>query len=75
MIQRHVVHTRKRNICNPQTVARTERAEHLEASGAELELLKLKATQKIHDFLFAKIMALKRPKTNLQILQQNVLVG
>ena len=31
------------------------------------------AIQKVRDFLFAKITGLKKPKTNIQILQQTVL--
>eukprot|EP00742_Colponemidia_sp_Colp-10_P005738 GILJ01006133.1.p1 GENE.GILJ01006133.1~~GILJ01006133.1.p1 ORF type:complete len:595 (+),score=118.62 GILJ01006133.1:511-2295(+) len=40
----------------------------------ELEKLKLKAVSRIREFLMTKINSLKKPKTNIQILQQNVLV-
>ena len=43
-------------------------------SAPELEKLRTKAVSRIKDFLLQKIMALKKPKTNLQILQRNVLV-
>ncbi|CAD7940307.1 unnamed protein product [Amoebophrya sp. A120] len=41
----------------------------------ELERLKLKAIYRVHTFLLQKIQTLKKPKTNLQILQQNVLLS
>jgi hypothetical protein len=40
----------------------------------ELEKLKTKAVQRIKDFLLEKINSLKRPQTNIQIIQQSVLV-
>lgn len=43
-------------------------------STPELEKLRTKAVSRIKDFLLQKINALKKPKTNLQILQRNVLV-
>jgi hypothetical protein len=43
-------------------------------SAPELERLRVKAVSRIKDFLLQKINALKKPKTNLQILQRNVLV-
>jgi len=43
-------------------------------SAPELEKLRTKAVARIKDFLLQKINALKKPKTNLQILQRNVLV-
>lgn len=43
-------------------------------SAPELEKLRTKAVARIKDFLLDKINALKKPKTNLQILQRNVLV-
>jgi len=43
-------------------------------SAPELERLRTKAVSRIKDFLLQKINALKKPKTNLQILQRNVLV-
>lgn len=43
-------------------------------STPELEKLRTKAVARIKDFLLQKINALKKPKTNLQILQRNVLV-
>jgi len=43
-------------------------------SAPELEKLRTKAVARIKEFLFDKINALKKPKTNLQILQRNVLV-
>jgi len=43
-------------------------------STPELERLRTKAVARIKDFLLQKINALKKPRTNLQILQRNVLV-
>jgi len=43
-------------------------------SAPELEKLRIKAVSRIKDFLLQKINTLKKPKTNLQILQRNVLV-
>jgi len=43
-------------------------------SAPELEKLRAKAVHRIKDFLLQKINALKKPKTNLQILQRSVLV-
>merc|ERR1719150_3029121 len=43
-------------------------------STPELEKLRTKAVARIKDFLLQKINALKKPKTNLQIIQRNVLV-
>mmetsp|Transcript_87441 Transcript_87441/g.183000 ORF Transcript_87441/g.183000 Transcript_87441/m.183000 type:complete len:721 (-) Transcript_87441:102-2264(-) len=43
-------------------------------STPQLESLRTKAVARIKDFLLQKINALKRPRTNLQILQNNVLV-
>lgn len=43
-------------------------------SAPELEKLRTKAVSRIKEFLLQKINALKKPKTNLQILQRNVLV-
>jgi uncharacterized protein YoxC len=43
-------------------------------SGPELQKLKTKAISRIRDFVALKINALKQPKTNIQILQRNVLV-
>ncbi|KAG6541032.1 hypothetical protein Mapa_017605 [Marchantia paleacea] len=40
----------------------------------ELEKLRVKAVSKIREFLMQKLYALRRPKTNIQILQQNVLL-
>ncbi|KAL2619828.1 hypothetical protein R1flu_000033 [Riccia fluitans] len=40
----------------------------------ELERLRVKAASKIREFLMQKLYALRRPKTNIQILQQNVLL-
>ncbi|KAG0589994.1 hypothetical protein M758_1G061400 [Ceratodon purpureus] len=40
----------------------------------ELERLRVKAVYKAREFLMQKLYALKRPKTNIQILQQNVLL-
>ncbi|RHZ76011.1 hypothetical protein Glove_208g104 [Diversispora epigaea] len=42
--------------------------------GPELEKLRLKATEKIRDFLLNKIRSLRIPNTNVQILQQSVLL-
>mmetsp|Transcript_129880 Transcript_129880/g.416786 ORF Transcript_129880/g.416786 Transcript_129880/m.416786 type:complete len:715 (-) Transcript_129880:101-2245(-) len=43
-------------------------------STPQLEQLRTKAVARIKDFLLQKINTLKRPRTNLQILQRNVLV-
>lgn len=46
---------------------------HLNVTQPELQRLRVMAIQKVRDFLFAKITGLKKPKTNIQILQQTVL--
>lgn len=43
-------------------------------SAPELERLRTMAVSRIKDFLLQKINALRKPKTNLQIIQRNVLV-
>eukprot|EP00927_Polykrikos_kofoidii_P048378 TRINITY_DN4265_c0_g1_i1.p1 TRINITY_DN4265_c0_g1~~TRINITY_DN4265_c0_g1_i1.p1 ORF type:complete len:729 (-),score=172.15 TRINITY_DN4265_c0_g1_i1:122-2260(-) len=43
-------------------------------SAPELERLRTMAVSRIKDFLLSKINALRKPKTNLQIIQRNVLV-
>lgn len=43
-------------------------------STPQLENLRTKAVSRIKDFLLQKINTLKKPRTNLQILQRNVLV-
>jgi len=40
----------------------------------ELEKLRVKAISKCRDYLMQRIYALRKPKTNIQILQQNVLL-
>lgn len=40
----------------------------------ELEKLRVKAVSKSRDYLMQRIYALRKPKTNIQILQQNVLL-
>ncbi|KAE8022213.1 hypothetical protein FH972_008036 [Carpinus fangiana] len=40
----------------------------------ELEKLRQKAVSKLFDFIVQKLYALRKPKTNIQILQQNVLL-
>ncbi|XVF63321.1 hypothetical protein PTKIN_Ptkin09bG0078600 [Pterospermum kingtungense] len=40
----------------------------------ELEKLRQKAVSKVFDFMVQKLQALRKPKTNIQILQQNVLL-
>ena len=40
----------------------------------ELERLRVKAVAKAREYLMAKIYALRKPKTNIQILQQNMLL-
>ncbi|KAI4303712.1 hypothetical protein MLD38_039311 [Melastoma candidum] len=40
----------------------------------ELEKLRLKAVSKVFDFIVQKLYALRKPKTNIQILQQSVLL-
>ncbi|DBA84296.1 TPA: hypothetical protein ACH3X2_006350 [Trebouxia sp. C0005] len=40
----------------------------------ELEKLRVKAISKSRDYLMQRIYALRKPKTNIQILQQNVLL-
>ncbi|KAJ3216643.1 Vacuolar protein sorting-associated protein 52 [Dinochytrium kinnereticum] len=42
--------------------------------GPEMERLRLKASEKIRDFLLKKIEALKAPNTNITIIQQNILL-
>ncbi|KAJ3265746.1 hypothetical protein HDU77_004014 [Chytriomyces hyalinus] len=42
--------------------------------GPELERLRLKATEKIREFLLKKIDSLKTPNTNISIIQQNHLL-
>ncbi|CAD7949994.1 unnamed protein product [Amoebophrya sp. A25] len=44
------------------------------SSEQALEKLKLKAISRVHGFLMSRIQSLRKPKTNLQILQQNVLL-
>lgn len=39
-----------------------------------LERLRIKALAKVRDFILQKVYTLKRPKTNIQIIQQNVLL-
>jgi hypothetical protein len=40
----------------------------------ELDKLKLKAVAKIREFLLNKVYSLRKPKTNVQIIQQNILI-
>ncbi|KAG9128854.1 hypothetical protein Leryth_009611 [Lithospermum erythrorhizon] len=40
----------------------------------ELEKLRQKAVSKVYDFMVQKLYALRKPKTNIQILQQSVLL-
>ncbi|OVA01071.1 Vps52/Sac2 [Macleaya cordata] len=40
----------------------------------ELEKLRQKAVSKVSEFIIQKLYALRKPKTNIQILQQNVLL-
>ncbi|KAF3452337.1 hypothetical protein FNV43_RR02770 [Rhamnella rubrinervis] len=40
----------------------------------ELEKLRQKAVSKVFDFIVQKLYALRKPKTNIQIIQQNVLL-
>ncbi|XP_059446480.1 vacuolar protein sorting-associated protein 52 A-like isoform X1 [Corylus avellana] len=40
----------------------------------ELEKLRQKSVSKVFDFIVQKLYALRKPKTNIQILQQNVLL-
>lgn len=40
----------------------------------ELEKLKLRAVAKIREFLLNKVYSLRKPKTNVQIIQQNILI-
>lgn len=40
----------------------------------ELEKLRQKAVSKVYDFIVQKLYALRKPKTNIQILQQSVLL-
>ena len=40
----------------------------------ELEKLRIKAVSKSRDYIMQRIYALRKPKTNIQILQQNVLL-
>jgi len=41
---------------------------------SELERLRIKAVQKVREFLLQRFYGLRKPKTNIQILQQNVLL-
>eukprot|EP00741_Cyanophora_paradoxa_P006469 tig00001003_g6264.t1 len=40
----------------------------------QIEKLRMKAVAKVREFLLTRIHALKKPKTNIQIIQQNVLL-
>ncbi|KAM6589940.1 hypothetical protein CsatA_012545 [Cannabis sativa] len=40
----------------------------------ELEKLRQKAVSRVYDFIVQKLYALRKPKTNIQILQQNILL-
>ena len=40
----------------------------------QFERLRAKAVARVRDFLLAQVAALRRPKTNVQILQQNTLL-
>ncbi|KAJ3105839.1 hypothetical protein HDU97_007483 [Phlyctochytrium planicorne] len=42
--------------------------------GPEMERLRLRASEKIRDFLIKKIESLKAPNTNITIIQQNILL-
>jgi vacuolar protein sorting-associated protein 52 len=39
-----------------------------------LEKLRIKAVSKVREYLLQKVYTLRRPKTNIQIIQQNVLL-
>jgi len=39
-----------------------------------IEKLRIKAVSKVRDFLMQKIYQLRRPRTNIQIIQQNILL-
>lgn len=46
----------------------------LDSVRVELEKLRLKAVERSREFLLMRIFSLSKPKTNFQILQQNVLL-
>ncbi|KAI9350471.1 Sac2 family-domain-containing protein, partial [Zopfochytrium polystomum] len=59
------------------TYVKSQRGSHIRALkdvGPELERLRLKASEKIRDFLTKKIDSLKAPNTNICIIQKNVLL-
>ena len=71
----HLLHLNKKLQCREQDAL----AQAAGATGAlsvkpVLEKLKIKAVEKARAFLLQKIYSLARPKTNFQILQQNVLL-
>ncbi|XP_043719958.1 vacuolar protein sorting-associated protein 52 A-like isoform X2 [Telopea speciosissima] len=49
-------------------------SEALKGVQPELERLRQKAVSKVFEFVVQKLYALRKPKTNIQILQQNVLL-
>ncbi|KXZ50200.1 hypothetical protein GPECTOR_17g837 [Gonium pectorale] len=63
---------RKLRFLHEDAVARSSLARR-DIEGA-LEKLRIKAVTKVREFMLAKVYALKRPKTNVQIIQQSVLL-
>ena len=47
---------------------------HCRDVAPELEKLRVRAVGKCREYLMQRIYALRKPKTNIQILQQNVLL-
>ena len=54
--------------------ARAKNAAALADVEPELERLRLKASAKVREFLLQRFYGLRKPKTNIQSLQQNVLL-
>eukprot|EP00249_Psilotum_nudum_P015105 c25168_g1_i1 orf=345-2651(-) len=64
--------SRKLNFIADEQIAKSSLA--LKDVEPEIERLRLKALSKGREFMMQKLNALKKPKTNIQILQQNVLL-
>lgn len=64
--------SKKLNFISADNSARSSTA--LRDVQPELERLRVKAVGKARDFLMQRMWALRKPKTNIQILQQNVLL-
>ncbi|XP_020547644.1 LOW QUALITY PROTEIN: vacuolar protein sorting-associated protein 52 A-like [Sesamum indicum] len=64
--------SKKLKFVETDTMVKTSKA--LNDVQPELEKLRQKAVSKVFDFIVQKLNALRKPKTNVQILQQNVLL-